>query len=542
MAHKNWLIFFVLFSSMIFSQVPTWQWAKNSSGANSESGNSICTDPSGNSFVTGYFYSPVVIFGSYTLTNSGNYDFFIVKYDASGNVLWAKSGGGIYDDVGLSVGTDGAGNVIVTGYFYSPTISIGTYSFTNQGIGDGFIVKYNSSGNELWAKTIGGTDQDNALGLATDYSGNIYVTGFYKSPSLVAGSATLTNNGSGDVFIYKLNTNGNLIWAKNYSGAGDESGNALTTDNTGNVYLTGYFYGSSLTVGGFVLTSKGSSDIFTIKMDGLGNEIWAASVGGTLNETGLSVTADITGNCYVSGNFLSSSITVGSYTLTNSGNNDIVFMKYNAAGNIVWIKAAGGLFDDTGAGIVCDAGSAVYLTGHFHSPSLTIGNALISNSGVGDGYIAKFDVSGNVMWADNIGGSADDGSNCIALDNTGNVFVSGFYNSSSVNFSSTTLTNSGGGDMFIAKMIIPPSLIFNTGLTDQNITVFPNPSQGIFRITGNLITIKTIHIYNSLGMKIYSAESHEPSEIIDLSLQAKGMYYVYIKDDFNTLVKKISVN
>jgi hypothetical protein len=154
-------------------------------------------------FVTGYFNSPAIAFGSTTLTNFGNTNAFIAKYGANGNVLWAKSAGGNVIDEGQSTSTDGNGNVFITGYFSSPTITFGSILLTNAGNDNVFIAKYDSLGNVIWAKSAGGSSIDEGQSISTDGNGNVYVSGWFSSPTIAFGSTILT---SGEMFIGKLSS------------------------------------------------------------------------------------------------------------------------------------------------------------------------------------------------------------------------------------------------------------------------------------------------------------------------------------------------
>ena len=191
------------------AQALNWQWAKSAGGTTLDAGYSISTDAGGNVLVTGSFFADSITFGSTTLINAGggNADIFVVKYDASGNALWAKSAGGTSsDDEGLGISTDASGNVLVTGFFSSPTITFGSTTLTNAGSRDIFVVKYDASGNALWAKSAGGTSSDDrGFAISTDASGNVLVTGSFQSSSITFGSTTLTNAGSTDIFVAKLN-------------------------------------------------------------------------------------------------------------------------------------------------------------------------------------------------------------------------------------------------------------------------------------------------------------------------------------------------
>ncbi|MCX6146500.1 MAG: SBBP repeat-containing protein [Candidatus Kapabacteria bacterium] len=208
---------FISLSNLVNAQAPNCLWAKKAGGTTEDVSNSVTTDASGNVYVTGYFTSPTITFGTTTITNTGGYDIFIVKYDAAGTVLWAKSAGGTDSDYGSSLTTDASGNVYVTGRFVSPTITFGTTTLTNPGGYDIFIVKYDAAGTVLWAKSAGGTSDDHGRSVSTDASGNVYVTGYFTSPTITFGTTTLTNAGENDIFIAK------------YAGTGtgvDESSNS----------------------------------------------------------------------------------------------------------------------------------------------------------------------------------------------------------------------------------------------------------------------------------------------------------------------------
>jgi hypothetical protein len=154
----------IVVNANTFGQVPNCLWSNSAGGSLEDLVNSICTDDSGNVYVTGYFKSTTITFGTTTLINADNTgytnDIFIVKYTPNGTVLWATSAGGTNIDEGTSLATDVNGNVYVTGYFYSPTITFGTTTLTNVGIGDIFIAKYDGAGAVLWAKSAGGTGYD----------------------------------------------------------------------------------------------------------------------------------------------------------------------------------------------------------------------------------------------------------------------------------------------------------------------------------------------------------------------------------------------
>jgi hypothetical protein len=250
-------------------------WAKDAgSSVGADCGRSIATDALGNVYVTGYFDSPYITFGSVVLNNpnvSGNYpDIFVVKYNAAGNVLWAKREGGMGADYGNSITTDATGNVYVTGYYSSSSITFGSTTLTNAdstgNYPDIFIVKYDAAGNVIWATSAEGTGYDFSYGSTIDATGNLYVTGYFSSPTFNFGTTALTNAGSFDIFIVKYDTSGNVLWAKAAGSSYGERAYSASADISGNVYITG-IHNSSITFGATTLANAGNGDMFIAKID-----------------------------------------------------------------------------------------------------------------------------------------------------------------------------------------------------------------------------------------------------------------------------------
>src|SRR5258708_3022952 len=160
----SYIIIFFLFTSHCIAQTGDWGWVKGAGGMLHDVSNSITTDLAGNVYITGYYKSDSMDFGTIVLPNdSGSLpDIFIAKYDASGNLLWVKSTGGQNDDVENNIFVDRNTNIYLTGYFGSDSIAFGNTVLKNSGgnKSDIFTVKMDSAGNALWAKSAGGTDQD----------------------------------------------------------------------------------------------------------------------------------------------------------------------------------------------------------------------------------------------------------------------------------------------------------------------------------------------------------------------------------------------
>ena len=182
------------------------------------------------------------------------------------------------------------------------------------------------------------------------------------------------------------------IWAKSAGGVNYDVGNSIATDNLGNTYVTGYFESPAITIGNIVLNNASGSgginkgDFFIAKYDPLGNVAWAKSVGGNYPEKGISITTDINGNVYVTGIFCSIQISFGGYALSNAYTgypftSDIFIVKYSSTGTLLWDKRAGGIYDDMSTCITTDKIGNVYLSGYFGSSSITFGSTILTNTG-----------------------------------------------------------------------------------------------------------------------------------------------------------------
>ena len=462
----------------------TWDWAKKAAGGtNNDYGESIATDKHGNVYVTGYYSSSTIVFGSVTLTGFGSSSIFIVKYDPNGNVLWAKRQGGAGMNLSNSIATDSNDNVYIAGQFAGSTITFGSTTLTNASFfRDLFIAKYDSAGNVLWAKREGGSTDDGANSVSTDPNGNVYMAGWFKSPSITIGTSTLTNAGTvSDIFVVKYDSSGNTIWAKSAGGNNEDIPYGIAADMSGNAYVTGYYYNSPITFGNTTLTNAGSYDIFIVKYDSAGNVAWAKGAGGSNQDGGMGITTDASGNAYVTGFFAYQTVVFGSTTLTSNGGDDVFTVKYDAAGNVLWAKNGGGSSTDQGNGIAVDANGNTYVTGSFVSTSAGFDNITINNAnGVWykDVFIVEYSPTGNAVWAKSGGGggNATEFSEGIAIDTSGNMYITGYFAGDTSVFNTTKLINQNWStyDIFIAKMGPPAKPVSSFSVSGSTTTCAGN--------------------------------------------------------------------
>ena len=226
--------------------------------------------------------------------------------------LWAKSGGSTSDEYGNSIAVDAAGNSIITGRFTGSASFLGT-NLVSSGQDEIFLMKLNSNGDRLWLRKAGGTNTDEAYCTALDSSGNVYIAGRFTSVATF-GSTNLTSAGSHDMFLAKYDLNGNFLWARRGGGVNVDYANAVCTDSSGNVLVTGVF-SSTATFGNSVLTSGGSKDAFVVKYDSAGNVLWANSFGGASDDSSFSIAADSAGNVFVSGWLIGSAVFAGNIVI-----------------------------------------------------------------------------------------------------------------------------------------------------------------------------------------------------------------------------------
>jgi hypothetical protein len=544
-------IYFILINNF-YSQNPTWLWASGAGGPLSEEGTSIAIDSSGNCYVTGFFTSNNCTFGSTVLSNVSFSDVFIAKYDASANLLWAKSAGGLGEDKGKAIAVDLSGNTYVTGVFNSSTITFDTISITASTNNDIFIAKYNSDGNILWVKKINGTGGDFSTGLYIDENGNCFISGYFSGSSIQFGNTTLLNQNSSfgglNYFVAKLDSAGNHIWAK-AAVSGNVIGNSVKVNHNGNIFVTGNFSGTT-TFDTITKISNGSKDVFVAKYDSLGNAIWVKSVGGSNEENANDIGVDKFGNCYITGYFKSINFTVNGTTITNSGapDGDMITLKYDSLGNLIWIKKAFNYSNDLGLKIAVDDVGNSYVGGYYNGSSVNFTggvsiNSNFSTTNIGDFYVVKYNASGVPQWAKNL--QSPLGARCggIASDNSGNCFVTGYYVDPTLAFDNITLISYGNStynDVFVGKIGFSTTVNINEISKLKDLKVFPNPAINYIEVNAPLNT--QIEIINSLGDCIFKTNTCTLVSTIDVRLFAKGIYFLKSVDENNTCtIQKIII-
>jgi hypothetical protein len=367
-------------------QISVWRTKLLGVDGESTIARGVANDKFGNIYVTGYSTGAL---NGQTLT--GSKDLLLVKYNIVGERQWTRLlGVAGQRTTAYAVTTDDTGNIFITGTTYGD-LNGQTHSLKSDAAdkekGDIFVIKYNANGEKEWTRLMGTTGtQSDAMGVANDCSGDVYVTGYTHKASDGSTFDGQTATGSIDLLLMKYNTNGLKQWTR-LMGVKNKMTQAqdIATDCSGNIYITGYTNGN---LDGETLT--GMRDFFVVKYDSSGDVQWTRLMGEVSSFTNaFGVAADSMGNVYVAGNTPGN---LGGQTKT--GLSDLYVVKYNSSGDIKWTKLMGqtDAYAET-SGIAIDSSNNVYVTG-------SIDKALDGQEFAGkeDLFAVKYNSEGIKQW------------------------------------------------------------------------------------------------------------------------------------------------
>lgn len=396
-----------------------------------------------------------------------------------------------------------------------------------------------------WAKPIGGAQSDVANKSTIDVNGNLYVTGSIQGPNVDLdpglGIFNLSSAGLKDGYVAKYDKNGNFKWAFKIGGSSQDEINDVALDHSGNIIITGYFRGGGVdfdpSAATALLTSNGESggdpgyggDMFLAKYDTLGIYKWALNCGGKeLGDNGTSVSADNNDNVLVTGYFRDTVDFDPSISIAKliAAQGTLFVAKYSSAGQYQWAFNAGqGNIDNTGFKVLADNQNNVVVTGFFQGSNIDFdpgpGIASLSSSGSFEFFVAKYDVTGNYLWAKRAGGSGTDVGRSLTIDALNDIYVTGDYNSSSINFNTgqpaNLLTNHGSNDLFLVKYSSTGEHLWSFSVGGNSVEVGSSVSRddvGNILITGGFSgvnvdfdpSINTIALTSQGGYDIYSVK------------------------------------
>ncbi|MDR4469758.1 MAG: right-handed parallel beta-helix repeat-containing protein [Nitrospira sp.] len=489
--------------------------ATSSTSSGSSQGNGAAMDASGNTYLTGRFTGSIT-FGSSTLQSAGGQDVFVVKYNTEGNVVWARRAGGTANDTGAGISVSGngvyvAGSIGDIANFNTPSLG-GSNELTAWGATDGFLAKYDTDGNVLWIRRMGGAIEDvancvSAVGSAIYVGGSFKETANFNTPSdgstntLTAAHVTTYSDG----FVAKFDDAGTFLWAKRMGGILFNSTNVygIAADANG-VYATGD-YSSTINFNtphdpsSNTITSSGNNDLFIAGWDASGSFQWARSAGGASdNDKGNAVAVSSSG-VYVTGSFRGTTATFSGTTINSAqstSGNEAFLAKYDASGTLQWVRRAGSVNGDNGFGIAANTDN-VYIVGNFNGGGTVPGccqatfntphaygsNDLFPNS-ASDIYIAEFDADGTFNWAKRGGGTGVDFGYGVAISGS-KASITGYYSMGTADFNtpsasgSNEISTTASTESFFAQYSItaPCSLIPSVSIAaDPGNSITPGTS------------------------------------------------------------------
>ena len=520
-------------SPLVSLHAQNWQWAKSFGDDQPQTSTSVTTDKWGNIYLTGWFQSRILNIGAFTLYGTFSKDMFLVKYSPSGTVLWATSAGGYYDDYANCVSADSFGNVYVTGNFNSSTIGFGSDTLTNPDPGSPalFVVKYDSAGNTIWAHTAISHSSETANSITADPTGNVYVTGYFRDTLTFGSIALSAPDYGGDLFIAKYDSAGHVIWAKSVSDSlYDVIAYSVAADRFGHIFIAGTFNSPELTIGTAHLTTTSDESMFIVKYDTAGNFMWARNAGDSLTTIPNTIAADRQGNVLVSGYFTGATLRFDTTVLSLYSAENMFVAKYDFSGNIKWAKCASAAYC-FGTGVATDDSCNVYTTGYYQSDSIVFGSTVLYSGGGFNAYIAKYDSSGNVVWADGPTGTTDyNESTAIAVDGQANVYATGTLLDNAT-FGSTVLYSTGNTDIYLSKYkpLAAISLSANQISTPTaGMLLSPNPATGILYIQSATQPIRQLTITNLTGQTVYAHEYNTETVQVNVATLPPGVYFVKV--------------
>jgi hypothetical protein len=463
-------------------------WTAQSGTSTSDGAADVAVDSAGNSYVAGFTWG--TLDGQ---TNYGLSDMILIKYNHSGNLVWQRQLGSDGTDEGYSVAVDVNDNIYVTGG------SVGSFDGqVNNGFSDIFLVKYLPDGTKVWSREVGSPGTDIGWGVATDSSGNIYVTGETNDNFDV-----FTSSGVKDIVLVKYDTDGNKLWSYQWGTTSDDIGNNVFVNNN-SIYVTGETFGDldgNLNAGG--------SDIFLAKFNSSGNQVWTAQTGTDSDDYGQGLASDSSGNIYLTGYTLG-----GLNGNVNPGplaSSDAVLLKFTPSGALSWTKQFGTVDDDRGQDVALDSQDNIYLAGY------TMGSLTgYTNAGDEDIFLSKFDSSGSQLWTRQMGTSLNDLSGGLSMANDGSFYLAG-RTEGGIGGNS----NIGNWDVYNMAWQIPALVIVPP--LDKTFA-YPNPVKN---------STVNFHIYSDytdpeFKIKIYNLAGEQVATINGASVDKshKPVYYV----------------
>ncbi|WP_437756174.1 serine/threonine-protein kinase [Sorangium sp. So ce1389] len=400
----------------------------------------VAADAGGDLCVTGHFRGTVDL-GAVRLQGAGYADVFVARLDPAGEVLWARRFGDAEWQASGDIALDRAGNAFVTGTFRG-AIDFGQGPLRNPAGEDIFVAKLDAAGNALWSKRFGDGSEQGGGRVAVDEAGDVVVAGQF-SGSVDLGDGALRSAGRYDIFLAKLDADGNTRWSRRLGDAAEQLPYGLGIDAQGNIFLIGAFDGT-IDLDGERLTSAGSMDVFVARFDADGRPRWGRRFGSPEHNGSFNAIVDATGNVTIAGSFRGT-MAIEGRRLTSAGGNDIFVARMDADGHLLWIRRMGGPGDDLGTLAASVDGEPIVLG--------RLDDSIDWRTGVRRRLVAaRFDAAGEPTWIQGVGGEGGIGNLMAAVAGANDLILAGsFEGSLSLGAPDGAMRSAGDTDIFVAR-------------------------------------------------------------------------------------------
>lgn len=444
--------------TLIIDPEPVLNWCTFFGGSQSEMGYRVFQTLSDLIYITGNTESTsnIASTGAHQTTYGGTLDAFLAKFDESGNLLWATYYGGSAtewgyalalnssDDIFMLAETNSSSNIATSGA-HQTTFGGGNY--------DAFLAKFNSSGIRQWSTYFGGSGWDFGESIAISNNDDIYIAGQTASSNAIStpGAHQTSFAGGGyDAYLARFNSNGVLQWSTYMGGNSVDRGYGLAISPLNIIYLTGHTASGSniATPGAYQTTLGGSFDGYLSTFDTLGNRLWSTYFGQSGEDWAISVQVSINNNAYICGLTKSTGnmATPGSHQTAFGGSQDGFLAKFNATGQLQWSTYYGGSNTDLAFQLKTSLSENIYVVGETTSTNnISSPNAYqVSKGGGYDAFLVKFDSTGQRLWGTYFGGPYDDNGRGMHLGKTGNLCITGYTKSNNLSTPNAYQTVLGG--------------------------------------------------------------------------------------------------
>jgi hypothetical protein len=532
---KSILLFFVCIFSFSLCEGQSWDWGANGTSPYSNDFGSPVATDKNGNIYATGDYEYSIVFGAYLL-NTGVQNAYLVKYDSAGNVIWATQ-----PTPGVNSSSEGISVTtdkwgnVYITGLFYDTLTFGSFKLSRSGEA-AFLAKYSPSGSVIWAKQMSAAAAL-GYGITTDNSGNVYITGIVNT-----------------MFLVKYDSSGNRLWleqSNTLSQYGTSVGMAVATDNIGNAYVTGTFY-DTVSFGRDTLTSATNYSSFLIKYSPLGNVVWSKqseNVSSSDLAEGTAVTIDRANNIYITG-FLNNIVRFGSHSLYSPSSYSVYLAKYDATGNVFWAKQSS--IGWMGSALASDEHNNIYLGGvsWLNDDTLRFGNYTLTTGPWVSyaSFLTKFDSSGNPICGsmlENLGYNSNFG---IASDSSGNyVYMGGTFQNDTVFCGSDTLISTNNDVYsFVGRWLSCSSVVTginNLTSTNSAVSIFPNPNTGVFTVTFShaesvSASQPILEIYNVSGEKVSfeTLKQVRGDNVINLGNEHNGVYFYRVVEESGNII------